>query len=332
MHTWFFESPAETAARVPMDDAPDALGLHEQFLGSSVAAVAARLSGPASLRGAGPFLTDAIQHRPVRIAATALGLAGDAASDCLGFLALVSGGDTEQRMVARAPLPPSREVLRRPEFPVLCQGVYLMTFCHAVDTALPLPPYFPVDRGEDQTWQRLLHFTLPDTVVAHLPLAVRHRPAGERRYGPDAYRDPCARFPANALLLGLLGLAPPPAATDPDVRLAAMARHLADAAGSAPRFRALAEGAWRAYLIHHRNLAATALGTRTGYPAWWHETLAAVQADLDRRLAAPADVPLDYAGRLGPDALEAQRLDLLRYAALLEAWPALRAAAAGMGP
>jgi hypothetical protein len=330
MHTWFFDSVAETEARVPVSDAPDALALHESFVGHPVASIVARLSGPASLRDAGPRLTAAIQERPVRIAATALGIVGDCASDCLGFYSLLSGGDTEQRMLARAtPLSPSREVLRRPEFPILGQGVLFITFCHAADNTLPLPPYFPVGRGEDQVWQKLLHFALPDTVVAHLPLAARHRPDGERRYTRDDYLDPCARFPGNAFLLGLLGLAMPPIAVQgADARLAALGRQLAHAASEPARFAGLVETAWRAYLDHHRSLVVTAVASRTAYPAWWHDSMRIIQERLERGLSRADDVPLEYATLIGAPAIDALRSDVQRFAGVLAAWPALRGAAA----
>ncbi len=330
MHTWFFDSVAETEARVPVSNAPDALALHESFVGHPVAGVVARLSGPASLRGAGARLTAAIQERPVRIAATALGLVGDCASDCLGFYSLLSGGDTEQRMLARAtPLSPSREILRRPEFPILSQGVLFITFCHAADHTLPLPPYFPVGRGEDQVWQKLLHGSLPDTVVAHLPLAARHRPDGERRYTRDDYLDPCARFPGNAFLLGLLDIAMPPATVQgADARLAALGRHLADAASEPSRFAGLVETAWRAYLAHHRALVVNAVASRTAYPAWWQDSMRIIRERLERSLSRSADVPLEYATLIGVPAIDALRQDVQRFAQLLEAWPALRQAAA----
>lgn len=330
MHTHFFESVAETDSRVRVSAGPDALALHEDFLGRSVASVVARLSGPASLRGAGPALTAAIQSRTVRIAATALGLAGDCASDCLGFFSLLSGGDTEQRVLARpVPLAPSREVLRRPEFPVLCQGVYFITFCHAVDNTLPLPPCFPVGRGEDQVWQKLLHLALPDTVVAHLPLAVRHRPEGLRAYAADDYLDPCARFPGNAFLLGLLGTATVTGG-DAEARLAALGRHLAGVAGDAGRFATVVQAAWRAYLTHHLSLVEAAAGSRPGHPAWWHEAMRNIRARLDAKLARAAEVPLEYAAATGAAAIGDLRRDVLLFAGLLESWSALRGAAAAL--
>jgi hypothetical protein len=330
MHTHFFDSVQDAEARVPVSIEPDALALHESFVGHSVASVVRRSSGPASLRGAEPGLTAALQSRPVRIAATALGLAGDSASDCLGFFSLLATGDTAQHVLARqTPLSPSREVLRRPEFPVLCQGAYFITYCHAVDNTLRLPPYFPVGRGEDQVWQKLLHWTLPDTVVGHLPLAVRHRPDGLRQYTTDDYLDPCARFPGNAFLLGLLGAAPAPAAAHgADARLAALARYLGDVATDAGRFGSLVRAAWRAYLSHHQALVAAAVDSRPAYPAWWQDSMRTIRERLARSLAQADAVPLEYANHIGPAAVDGMRQDVRRFARLLEAWPGLREAAA----
>ncbi|MEO8444790.1 MAG: hypothetical protein ABI567_07295 [Gammaproteobacteria bacterium] len=332
MHTYFFESVGEAETRVPVSAEPDALALHESFVGHSVASVVARLPGRASLQGAPPALIAALQARPVRIAATALGLTGDCASDCLGFFSLLATGATAQHVLARpTPLSPSREVLRRPEFPVLCQGVYFITYCHAVDNRLPLPPYFPVGRGEDQTWQKLLHFCLPDTVVGHLPLAVRHRPDGLRQYAADDYLDPCARFPGNAFLLGVLGIAPEPGPGESaEARLAAMGGHLARTAADPARFLDLVRRAWRAYLAHHQSLVASAVASRPDHPAWWQDAMRSIQSRLAVRLARPDDVPLEYAAFLGSPAIEAMRPDVQRFARLLEAWPSLRSAAGAM--
>ncbi len=329
MHTYFFDSIAETAARVPVSRAADALALHEAFAGHDVASIVDRLSGPASLRDAQPALTNALQRGTVRVAATALGLVGDSASDCLAFFSMMAGGDTARNFLARASaLSPSREVMRRPEFPVLCQGIYFITFCHAVDNRLPLPPYFPVGRGEDQAWQKLLHWSMPDTVVAHLPLAVHHRPEPARQYTAADYLDPCAIFPGNALLLGALGTCPrPDPPPGPDGNLAVMGRHLAELAGDPGTFSALVHAAWRAYLAYHRTLVVASRDSRPAYPQGWQADMAHILETLQRRMARDTDIPLEYAARIGPPAVEPLRQDLLRFARLLEAWPALRRAA-----
>lgn len=325
----FFESAEDTEARVRVSVEPDALGLHEAFCGHTVADIVTRLDGVATLTGAAPSLTAAITQCPVRIAATALGLVGDSASDCAAFFSMVATGDTAQNFLARPePLPPSREVLRRPFFPVLCQGVYLMTYCCALDNTLALPPFYPVGRGEDQVWQKLLHATLPDTVVGHLPLAVLHRPGRQREYSRADYLDPCATFDGNALLLGLLDACRSPApGGDADQRLALIGRDLDEMAREPSRFASLVQAAWRAYLTHHRDIVAAALDSRRDDPAAWRETMATVAARLDAQLQEPGRVPLGYAGRAGADALDALRPDLRKFAALLQAWPAIRAGA-----
>ncbi len=106
-----------------------------------------------------------------------------------------------------------------------------------------------------------------------------------------------------------------------------MGAHLAHAAGEPARFAGLVQGAWQAYLAHHRSLVVAAAGGRTGYPAWWHDSLRVIRERLDRRLAHPADVPLEYATLTGAPAIDALRRDVQRFARLLAAWPALRRAA-----
>lgn len=325
----FFESAEETEARVGMSVEPDALAMHEAFCGHTVADIVTRLDGVASLTGAGPALTAAITQRPVRIAATTLGLAGDSASDCAAFYSMAATGETARNFLARPmPLPPSREVLRRPFFPVLCQGAYLMTYCCALDNTLPLPPFYPVGRGEDQVWQKLLHATLPDTVVGHLPLAALHRPGRPREYSRADYLDPCATFDGNALLLGLLDVCRPSAsASDADQRLALVGRELAERARDPSGFASLVQAAWRTYLTQHRNIVASVLDSRPEHPVAWRENMAIAAARLDAQLSEAGRVPLSYASLTGAAAVDALRFDLLKFAALLQAWPALRAGA-----
>jgi hypothetical protein len=324
---YFFESVAETESQVSMSPAPDALQMHEAFVGHTVADVVARLAGSANLIGARPSLTGAIQERPVRIAATALGLVGDSASDCAAFFSLLATGETERNFLARpATLPESREEMRRPFFPVLCQGAYLMTYCHALDNTLPLPPFFPVGRGEDQVWQKLLHWTLPDTVVGHLPMAVRHRPTGTRVYTRSDYLDPCATFEANAFLLGILGTCPQPSPEfNTDERLAFLGRHLADVAQNPSRFAALVQDAWRAYhLEHHHDIVRTALDSRPNNPESWRSNLMIVLDRLNAQLQERGPAPFAYASFSDAEAIDVFRLDLLKFARLLQAWPAIR--------
>lgn len=327
INTYHYPSAQALESQVALTREPDALSLHEAFVGHTVAEVVAGLQGAACLEGAGDTLTAAIQQGEMRIAATALGLAGDSASDCLAFYSLLSVGESARSFFAMPPLSSSREVLRRHPFAVLCQGVYLMTFCHAVDNTLPLPPYFPVGRGEDQVWQKLLHWSLPHTVVANLPLAARHRPLTARQYRRSDYLDPCRLFHGNAFLLGVLSTCPPvDARVDADERLAHMGRHLVFVAQSAARFDELLHATWRAYLKHHHGLVAQSLASEGSRPQWWYASLRSIQKRLVEQLAKRGDVPLEYASHMGAQAAVAMRPDLARFGQLLQVWPAVRRA------
>lgn len=328
LDTVYFASPQALAAQVRASREPDAFALHEAFVGHPVGNVVARLDGAASLEGAQPPLLAALGRPETRIAASALGLAGDSASDCLAFYSLLSTDASAQSFFAQPPLSRSREVLRRHRFAVLNQGVYFMTYCHAADNALPLPPYFPVGRGEDQVWQKLLHACLPQTVVANLPLAVSHRPLAARQYRQGDYLDPCRSFPGNAFMLGLLSTWPGNPRAGDEERLLELARHLAFLAESPVRFAELLRGAWRAYLQHHHGLVSRALAGLTNRPHWWQVNMKRILARLEEQLRDERAVPLEYATHEGAVAAEALRRDLALFAALMQAWPPIRRAAA----
>jgi hypothetical protein len=328
LDTEYFASPQALAAQVRASQEPDAFALHEAFVGHPVANVVARLDGAASLQGAQAPLLAALGRPETRIAASALGLAGDSASDCLAFYSLLSTGESAQSFFAQPPLSRSREVLRRHRFAVLNQGVYFMTYCHAVDNTLPLPPYFPVGRGEDQVWQKLLHACLPQSVVANLPLAASHRPLAARQYRQGDYLDPCRSFPGNAFMLGVLSTWPGSPQARDEERLGALSRHLAFLAESPQRFAELLRGAWRAYLQHHHVLVSQALAGLTNRPHWWQVNMKRILARLEEQLREDRAVPLEYAAHEGTVAAQALRRDLALFAALLQAWPPLRRGAA----
>jgi len=261
LDTWFFESAAEADEQAGLGRGGDPFVSHEAFLGRSVADILDRFSGDVSLIGADPGLTETMRNGTVRVAVTALGLVGDCASDCLAFFSMLAGGDTRTRLFERPePMSDSREIMRRAAGLALCQGAGLMTFCHATDNSLAMPPYFPVGRGEDQVWQKLIHWSDPATLVAHLPLAISHRPGSERRYRQQDFTDPCAEFPGNAFLLGAIeSCAKPYIGFSPDQRLDWLGEYFESLAGSPSEFAAVVEQAWRAYVDHHHRLVRAAL-------------------------------------------------------------------------
>jgi hypothetical protein len=91
-----------------------------------------------------------------------------------------------------------------------------------------LPPYFPITRGEDRLFGQLSRFIFPDSLILDYPWAVPHLPINERGW---TERDNSFRiaggFPGsllNTVLLGGEGCL----ATDPESRLAFLARRLED--------------------------------------------------------------------------------------------------------
>ncbi len=329
LDTWFFDSIEEMQQQAKLGRHQDPFRLHESFVGRSVGDVLDGFNGDVSLVGASPALTDAMRNDTARIAVSALGLAGDGASDCLAFFSMLAAGQTRNRLFERPdPMSDSREIMRRAAGLALCQGAGLMTFCHATDNSLALPPYFPVGRGEDQVWQKLIHWSDPATLVAHLPLAVLHRPATARRYSEQDFMNPFAKFPGNAFLLGAIeSCAKPYIGFSPDQRLDWLGDYFESIAGSSSDFSALVEQAWRAYLEHHRELVDTALETQKDSPRWWVRHMIGLGKTLKKQVDVGGPIPLEYASLQPAAAVEALRIDVSRFSELLRAWPDIRRAA-----
>ena len=144
--------------------------------------------------------------------------------------------------------------------------------------------------------------------------------------------NPFTEFPGNAFLLGAIeSCAKPYIGFSPDQRLDWLGDHLESLADNPSDFSALIERAWRAYLEHHRGLIGTALETGKDSPSWWIEHMAGLEKTIKKQIDAGDPVPLEYASLPPSVAAEALRVDVLRFSALLRAWPDIRCAARTLG-
>jgi hypothetical protein len=328
LETEFFDSIEELTSKIDMSCEPNPFEMHEMFVGRSVADILADFDGCASLTNVNASLTQALNDGTARVAATALGLVGDAASHCMAFFCLLATGKVRRQLMTRQdPMSTSREVFRSIPTAVFAQGATLMTFCHAVDNIHDIPPYFPIGRGEDQVWQKLLHWSDPGTVVGNLPLSVAHRPASQRFFSREDYTDPCGDFPGNAFLLGAIDSCPIPyIGFNPDERLDWLGGYLAGASNNGPKFSSLVTQAWRSYLNHHLLQVETSLNRHSDSPEWWQQTMQEIQERLKDQLNSASPVPVEHASLDGDEAIEALRLDVIKFSHLLQVWPSIRKA------
>ncbi len=323
----WFHPDRDSALRAAPPVEKDLLGLHEELLGRDPASAAA---GTADFGTIDARFLRRLRAGDGRVALTQMGTAGDSALGSHGsFLSL--GGPSRDRLLAseaayRAALS-SREVVRAVNRLTVTHRPHLMTTAAGFDNRSLLPPFMPVTRNEDGVFALTLRKCSETALFGTLPWVIPHVPPTGRAMLPDAV----TRLDFNDILVSCLSSLEPgffkPEGAD---RFALMGRHIAELAGLPAR-------EFRNFLlrIDWLRLSRGIQGLERqiahfkGEPAWWAADVQKL-IDQSRQALTGGDhiVPLDLSG--GRDAAAAgalaQRL-VARFGRLLEAWPALVAAA-----
>ena len=313
---WFFPDRGRATQSVSFDDV-DVLACHEELLGSGVA----EQGLPPEIGGS--------------VAMTLNGLVGDSGMASPRYY-LTLTGPSRDRLVAspqayRSALE-SREILRCARRPTITAGPFCMTTFLGFDNRLLLPPLFPAQRNSDGIFGMMLPRCEDTSRVAFLPWVLLHAPQPPRVFTQDdLWADAGAVRMADIVIAGLLAHQPRPGYMPAAARLADLGKHLRWLGSlSLEEFEARLRT-----VQQFRNLAFIAvlenqLQTYGASPDFWADDIRRM-IELMSKASTAADylVPRDL--RRDREAGEARRLgqDLLRkFGELVEAWPALVAAAA----
>lgn len=168
------------------------LDAHERLLGNSVAALLAnKASSDVSFDGAAHGLNYLLSRGIGRVAVTLSGMIGDSGGKFPAFylwrqsvrdrLAPLDE-DSYKRTVE------SRHILRTVAVPTISSDTLFMAGHAAFDMTVQggsgqhiLPPFFPIFRGEDLTFGRLLRATVDGGLIGQIPEAILHVPPEKRR-------------------------------------------------------------------------------------------------------------------------------------------------------
>jgi hypothetical protein len=312
-----------------------ALAAHEQLLGRSPRECAIPAHPSIVLDSLSRSALADWRQPDARVAVTMTGVLGDCGARYPSYYLwrnagmrtqLVAAGETSYRRLAS-----SRQVARFVRTATISSSAFLMTTSCAFDARTLLPPFFPVMRGQDLNFGRLLRLCFRQAFIGHLPLMLPHLPVDHRDSRQALF--PPAEHPSlhfvvrHALeLFADLGQSNQTASA----RLRLLGRRLQELARLPPSGLAevLAGGMQRTM---DRRLAAlrVELEQADHQPAFWARDLAAY---LDSRQPSEARaeglLPSDLHRGRSADQTRALLAELLRqYGALLEAWPALFEAA-----
>jgi FkbH-like protein len=316
---WFFRDHAAALRAVsPVDR--DLLAAHEELLGHDAQSL--RAGEPA-----GPVLI------------TLGGIVGDCGWGApfgwwlgpMGYLAM--RGPSLARLFAEASVSgdpcTSRAILRVARRPSLADETMSMTTTVGLDARGLLPPFCPFGRGEDNIFGASIAACVPGARFGHVPWAVVHAPAEERRFWPGELARTASGVDASRVLIELIRAWDPGDIASPEGRIRALGQHLVELGK--------ARGADFDHLVRAR-LAASDRAlvswleeglAAPGAPAWWVDETRRYLTALGRAEARDDHaVPLDLRGAGGVDEGRARTAGFVRrMGELYVHWPAMVAGA-----
>lgn len=318
---WFFGSD-EAAARFSPTD-PEVLAVHEPILGAAAASLPG--ASEADVENASPRLLRRLREAPMIVRVTACGVAGDSGMRSTSYY-LGREGETRERLFAdyqRART--TRSVFRASRRTVVTDSPFLMLPCAGIDARVLLPPSLPVYRNADGLFGLTVTACCPGALIAHLPHAVVHLPK-PRRLSHDRMFEPFDQVRVSDLIALATRSASLGPAQETEARLARLGAHLRELAGR-PRQELLE----RFLLLRAQQLARLTarltdlLERHRPAPSAWVKDVEHALRIMEQTAPQPSSVipqDVDSEEPFGDFA------DLLgRYGELLQAWPALDAAA-----
>jgi hypothetical protein len=219
----------------------------------------------------------------------------------------------------------TRHIVRLAPHLALSDGSYFMTTTFALDNRRKhnhlLPPFIPVFRAEDMIWGQTVWRTDPTALIAHLPLAVRHTPAQDRRFWPGEILRSASGYDTTRLLLDCLMAFP---AIGDSNGYDKLVDHLLGLSGlPLQAFAQFLQSTARQRNELFLTAMEAALTEHNHQPAYWANDMKRYMQTM--RQAMRVDdyiVPVDLRLQFRPRQALALGQDVLRlWAELLQAWP-----------
>jgi hypothetical protein len=305
---WFFDDRRQALASASFVDV-DLLARHEALLG--------RALGDGS----------------ERIAITLQGLLGDSGMGSPRYYLGLTGASRDRLVTSRERYRSafrSREILRSVLQPTCAATPFCMTTCYGFDNRSLLPPFFPVQRNSDGIFGLVLHRCVAGAYVGFVPYVIAHEPQPARVFPADQMWDEVTSIAVSDIVLACVIAHDVGREPDTSTRLQRLGRHLRELGAMAiddfeARVRAFQQYRVTAFIT----LLESRLQTHGASQTFWADD-AKRMIELLQAATNGEDylVPRDLRNILGVEAARRLSRELIgRFGELLEAWPALVAAA-----
>ncbi len=184
----------------------DVLSLHEQLLGKSVSECTPESGGLSAINidHLTPQFIQQLLSGKTKISITLCGVIGDAGiASPLPYLVLRP--EMRERLVhsesGYRSACTNREVKRLVNRPVITDGLWgFQTLSAAFDNRDLLPPFFPVQYGQDSLFGITLRECFKNNMVGHLPWAILHEPLELRSFSSAFAREDATALPTASVI------------------------------------------------------------------------------------------------------------------------------------
>jgi len=223
----------------------------------------------------------------------------------------------------------SREVLRAVRRPTISTGPFVMTGFFGFDNRVLLPPFFPVQRNSDGIFGLILQKCLKGSRIAFLPSVLLHEPA-ERMFESDQiWMDAGSVRMADVVMACVFAAGRGEGLTDA-TGLVQLGKHLRSAGSlKLADFEAYVRRQQQYRTMAFITVLQSHLQTYGASPSFWADDVKRMIEVLSTATnATDYVVPIDLRHR--GDIEDARRLShelVAKFGELLEAWPAIVAAA-----
>ncbi len=232
MQFWFFPDRESMLQSDFLDR--DVLKSHELLLGRSLKNCLSTVADHSQLT------FDMVSTRQIRgiqsglgkVLATLNGMVGDSGIPAPVHYLLLDGDSrqrlTQSKAIYRSALT-SREVLRVVDRLYISDKGWCATGALGLDNRLLLPPFMPVQRGEDDLFGFTMRACFSDGYFGYLPQAILHSPLERRTYPPESIQDFASSLRTHDIVLACItSFNVWPSMMSIKERLGALGRHLTE--------------------------------------------------------------------------------------------------------
>ncbi|MBS0264928.1 MAG: hypothetical protein JSS02_23540 [Planctomycetes bacterium] len=340
--TWIFPD-AIAAERSVIREPFNLLAGHEILLGKALPELVAESGGEYATAPYGRVdsLLESVQSQRGRIAIVQSGFLGDCAWGApFGYWGVPMGSlllrGAAHRQLVRTPEAyqaaiASRHVVRTFTAPTISESMYFLGCSASLDNRELLPPYFPVQRGEDLLLGAVLRSCLPDRFFGYIPGLFEHSPLEIRRFWPGEMFRTASGIDVARMVIELIRSEPRPVPCQtPEQRLQGLGEYLQEI--SRHPAREFGHYVRQAVQQGNRRLEAEmteCLAENEYRPEYWvNDVRHYLKLVREAQERPDYHVPVDLQrGRTAEMALELARRLVYQFGELLMAWPKLVAAA-----